>query len=580
MIKLKNVTKNYDHLVLNDINYTFEPGKIYVLKGISGSGKSTLLNIISGLETNYDGKCTNDCHTISYIFQKSYLISHLTVLDNLKLINSNEKSIEEIASYLKIQNLLTKNPIELSMGEKQRVSIARASLNNPDLILADEPSASLDLENSIKIAKIFNKLIDSSKIIIISTHEDCFDEFADEIIYLSNASITNKKNTIVRNYDNSFLFKKNSEYSALNYSINKIKKNWSSYRNFSITVSIFMLLIQLFIGINSNFKNEYIKYQFEEIPLQMAMLDEIEIDNYRKQGYKLDVYENYKLKLDQNSLYPYYSYEDSYFKIKNTIEYGQFPRSENEVLVNYDFIEQNYGIVANFNDVLGKEIYLEAYDLNFKIVGIMKNQEEDEFSFYNTNPYFDYKENESIIFINYDLMSLIGTNVQRPVKVVSFYDLKNQTEIFDQLHYLHKLSYYQQYLSNNIDTMKFISLILTTITCSFVFISLFFIYKIIKLQQQYRSNELFYLHRFNIDTKKIQKICTNHYLILIGIPSFLSFIIYNVVCIFIKLNYSISLFLSIRNFSYLIFVILVWYYLSIYYPTKNNLKKLINLNSF
>ncbi len=195
ILSIKNIEKEYDRPVLKKISYTFTSGKIYVIKGVSGCGKSTLLNILGGIETVFSGeillngenlaKKTDALRNIcGYIYQQSLLLSGITVRDNLLLIRNDKERVEAMCKELGLSMLLNKLPDELSGGERQRVAIVRALLNNPRILLADEPTASLDDCNSMKIAETIANLRSENRIIIVATHEHCFDELADEIINL------------------------------------------------------------------------------------------------------------------------------------------------------------------------------------------------------------------------------------------------------------------------------------------------------------------------------------------------------------------------------------------------------------
>ncbi len=184
-IFLEKLSKSFDNrTVLKDISYTFESGKLYVIKGVSGCGKTTLLNILGGVDTEYEGICESGGLRTAMIFQKSLLLGGLTVRENLLLIRNDPQGIKQLAGQLGIAALLKKYPSEISGGERQRASVARALLNAPQLLLADEPTASLDAENSDKIAEILAGLKNKDRIIIVATHEDCFDRFADAILPL------------------------------------------------------------------------------------------------------------------------------------------------------------------------------------------------------------------------------------------------------------------------------------------------------------------------------------------------------------------------------------------------------------
>ena len=216
-IKIKNLTKKYEKnksiKVLNDITFNFEPGKTYSIMGPSGSGKSTLLNLLSLIDNPTSGsieinsnkikpnnKVENDlirAKKIGTIYQDKNLLSDFTALENVYLPNlliSKEKqnSIELAKKLIKnvgMSSRINHFPNELSGGENQRIAIARALINNPDIILADEPTGSLDSDNAKLIFKILFNLKDKNRIIIFATHNRYFANMADCKIMMNDGNI-------------------------------------------------------------------------------------------------------------------------------------------------------------------------------------------------------------------------------------------------------------------------------------------------------------------------------------------------------------------------------------------------------
>ena len=216
-IKIKNLTKKYEKnksmKVLNDITFNFEPGKTYSIIGPSGSGKSTLLNLLSLIDNPTSGsieinsnkikpnnKVENDlirAQKIGIIYQDKNLLSDFTALENVYLPNlliSNDrqksmglakKLIKKVGMSVRINHF----PNELSGGENQRIAIARALINNPDIILADEPTGSLDSDNAKLIFKILFNLINKNRIIIFATHNRYFANMADCKITMNNGNM-------------------------------------------------------------------------------------------------------------------------------------------------------------------------------------------------------------------------------------------------------------------------------------------------------------------------------------------------------------------------------------------------------
>jgi len=206
-IKIRNINKKYEKnktiKVLNDITFNFESGKVYSIVGPSGSGKSTLLNLLSLIDTptsgsieinksriNFNNKVENDiirAKKIGIIYQDKNLLSDFSAFENVYLPNlllSNDKSASTYLAKKIIKNVglssrLNHFPSELSGGENQRIAIARAIINNPEIILADEPTGSLDFENAKQIFKILFNLKNKNRIIIFATHNRYFANMAD-----------------------------------------------------------------------------------------------------------------------------------------------------------------------------------------------------------------------------------------------------------------------------------------------------------------------------------------------------------------------------------------------------------------
>ena len=198
VLTINNVSYRYkdaakDEYVLKDINYNFEKGKVYAIKGKSGSGKTTLLSLISGLEKKYEGniyykdkdlkKMDLDVYRntdIGIVFQSYNLLPHLTAEENIilsmdiskvKVKDKNEKAVKLMESVGLSKNLRSRRVLKLSGGEQQRVAIARSLSYNPEIILADEPTGNLDKETENEILDIFTRLAhEENKCVIIVTH--------------------------------------------------------------------------------------------------------------------------------------------------------------------------------------------------------------------------------------------------------------------------------------------------------------------------------------------------------------------------------------------------------------------------
>ena len=199
--------------VLKNLTRKFKLGKIYAIMGPSGSGKSTLLNLISlidrptrgsvkfnNLEIDFDENNKNDlfrAKKIGIVYQQNNLLSDFTALENVYLaslsVNNDRKfAITKAKNLLKkigLSNRLNHFPSQLSGGEAQRVAIARAIINDPQIILADEPTGSLDIKTAKDVFKLLTKQKKSDRIIIFATHNRFFAKKADYLLEIRDGSI-------------------------------------------------------------------------------------------------------------------------------------------------------------------------------------------------------------------------------------------------------------------------------------------------------------------------------------------------------------------------------------------------------
>ena len=219
LVSLKNVSRFYDageHKVkaLSNVNLELDKGKVIVILGPSGAGKSTLLNLIGGLDTPSSGEIIIDNNDIAkmsddmlanyrakhvgFVFQFYNLIPTLTVYENVSLVGDITKNIldyEAMLDAVGLKDHKDKFPCELSGGEQQRVSIARALAKNPDIILADEPTGALDIETGIQVLRLFEKMAyEFNKCVIIVTHNQNIAKMADIVIKVRNGKIESVNN--------------------------------------------------------------------------------------------------------------------------------------------------------------------------------------------------------------------------------------------------------------------------------------------------------------------------------------------------------------------------------------------------
>ncbi len=240
IISLKNITKTYsinsaEQLVLDDISYDFEENQCVFFLGESGCGKSTALNIIAGLDSKYNGKVlyANEAISdydefrrehVSFIFQDSNLISHHNILKNIIIgLNNSVENKEELALALLEKVGLAehayKKPEQLSTGERQRASIARALARDTDILLCDEPTASLDEKTKFEICELIFDVFKDKTIIFVSHDEELAKRYADETVVIENSKFHLQDN------------KKAEESQQSSSSENSNRKKASSFKN-------------------------------------------------------------------------------------------------------------------------------------------------------------------------------------------------------------------------------------------------------------------------------------------------------------------------------------------------------------
>jgi len=217
LIEVNNISKTFtdgshEIMALEKTNFSIEAGEFVAVIGPSGSGKSTLLTIIGGLQQPSEGKVlingnkfsevSDEKRTqlrfkeIGFILQASNLVPFLKVEDQLRLVNKvdgdtySEEKTNELFESLKISKLRNKYPKDLSGGERQRVAIARALFHNPSVILADEPTASLDTERAVEVVEILaRETKDKEKATIMVTHDERLIGYCDKVYYMQDGKL-------------------------------------------------------------------------------------------------------------------------------------------------------------------------------------------------------------------------------------------------------------------------------------------------------------------------------------------------------------------------------------------------------
>ena len=590
MVELVNIEKRFQYAVLKKVNYTFEEGKVYIIKGVSGCGKSTLLNIIGGLDRDFLGDITVDGKSlrkrnrkefedfrgkVSYIFQNSLLISKLTVKENLLFIKENLEKIEYYATKLGVDGLLEKYPEQLSGGERQRIALIRAMLLEPKIIIADEPTASLDSENSIKIAKLLRELTGDGCITIIATHEDCFDEVADEIISLNYGSIhsgTKQAPKETRELQKEVVRAEkvdSHKYSFWRYVWKRNKEKYLMRKLFP-SIIVFLILMIAF-SIQNNIQSWYISSILNDCPATVFSVGKEEYEGL-KDVYDLEVYYNYTYSLENVGVYPLFSKEDSGLAYGDLLTCGKFPEKENELIASKDYIKQVLGI-TNSEKALGKEILLGKD--KFYISGVLSDIDTDEkIDLFNASVYYQ-KCNPVGLYVPYNILKQIGTEVDTTFKMVKLQNLYSSSSIYETV---------RKYLGGSITTwdtqlVEIQYLIDSILTVVFVgiailaFIAIIFIKNEVQLELYYRRKELGYLQIFNLSKKRILHMVVFERSARSFIALGISTLLYIVCSLVIQGITGYEMMVSLTTLLVLILVILIYVIGITWFPCRKFLRK-------
>lgn len=586
MIKLVNLEKSFDFKVLDKINLEFKPGNIYVLKGKSGSGKTTLLNLISGLDSDYTGsiyindkklknlkkdEITNYRNNIGYMRQECLLYRNLTVLDNLLLIENNKDKIIDLCKKFNIDEIINKYPYEISGGERERVSLIRALLNDNKILLLDEPSANLDKDNSENFVKYLKKIDISDKIIIISTHENIYDDIASVIINIEYGKINLVKDKPNKNKE--LIIKNNMGKKNLFKGLKIIKKQSIIFRIFTIILLFASLLA---ISFNLNFKEEYIKVKLEDTPYNIIDVNSMYLEDF--EDYINKTYTNYVYKNDNLNVYPLYEYKNS--NLKNFLEVGSFPQNNNEVLINFEYAT-NILNASDLNDLIGTTININNKD--YIVVGITSKNKDESPQMYNTN--YSYKEiymsgpnNKEAIFMFNDELKTFGVVDEadmimidiKPEYIIDLYN-GNLVEVYDTI----GSSAFSQYemgiksISTDINSITQASLLIVVVV---LILTMIFLVNQISMELFYQRKEIGYLQLFHYTKDDISLFMTLRYIKDFVISLIIAIVLYLILCLILLLVYNFNLFINVLYLCIFIIILLFYFYIVINIPLNKYLK--------
>ena len=596
MLELRNICKKYDRDVLKKINLKFGNRGLICLVGESGSGKSTLLNIIGGLEEADSGKVLIDGvninkfdssyyhnQVVSYINQNYNLIDYYSTLDNTLLpidIRRNRSPCfdNKIFKMLGISSLKNIKVSSLSGGEKKRVAIARCMVQNTKIILADEPTGALDLDNSYKIMEIL-KNFSKKKLVIVVTHNmELANKFADEIIKLIDGKIEVNIKKQTRSYFN--LRQKNEVKLTISklckYAVKNMKNKLLRNVLVVLAFTIGLCSLGLVLSIRNGFKKELDNLNgssFFNYPIIISKSNYVDdfnskIENIRGINVKKGTFINNVIDdkliniindIDKKYVKAVSYYRDidynfksvSYVNPSNNYFYildGKWPENDNEVLILYDEDNSISEKVYNYLDVENKGLINNIFYVNgkeLKVCGVVRSN----------NDYFK------------DLSGIIYSNNLFDNEILDIFiyssDLESKNIIKDKLKDYNILDNAEDIVNNTKKIVDGISivLILFSVISLIVSVIMIFVISYISVIERYKDIGVYKSIGFrNKDVKNL--FCLEN--ILIGVCSF---VYSNVTLILIgnKINDYVSSYVNINKIMVISFSnVLIIGFLSIF----------------
>lgn len=466
MLQLKNVKKSYTtgdftQVALDDISLSFRDNEFVAILGHSGSGKTTCLNIIGGLD-RYDsgdliinGKSSKNFksrdwdayrnNSIGFVFQSYNLIPHLSIIDNVEMgmtlsgvsKTARRKKALEVLEKVGLKDHLHKRPNQLSGGQMQRAAIARALANDPDIILADEPTGALDSATSRQIMELIKEIAADKLVIMVTHNPEIAEEYADRIVKFQDGKVIDDSNPYEETAENAnYSLKKTSMsfWTALKLSAKNISTKKGRTLLTALASSIGIIGIALILALSSGFQEQIIKFQndaLSEFPIvisQQAM--SMDTDSMMEMRNKMDERITNSGKFADTDSVILYSKEDETLMHKNNltdeyIEYVQDIDSEICSSVGYTKIT-GMNLLRKNDD--------EVAPVSFN-VGISGNEDSSSMSMMSSMSSMGLTsypenldgENDSYLEKNYDVLA--GSYPKSNTDLVLVVDNKNRVDI-------------------------------------------------------------------------------------------------------------------------------------------------------
>ena len=436
MLKLENITKVYttkkiSQIALKGVSLTFRESEFVSILGPSGSGKTTLLNIIGGLDKYTSGDLiinnistkkysdkdwdTYRNHKIGFIFQNYNLIPHQTILANVEIaltlsgISKKERRKRSIKALTDVglKEHIKKKPNMLSGGQMQRVAIARALVNNPDIVLADEPTGALDTKTSIQIMDLLKKISKDKLVIMVTHNSELAEKYSNRIINIKDGEITRDSNSFNNNEEKENIVKRKRNktmnfITALSLSLNNLLTKKSRTFLTSFASSIGIIGIALILSLSEGATKYIDRTERETLasyPISIEK-DTIDYNSFIKntQNSNKDIYECNKKSIctfDDLSINPYLQMTNK--KVSNNLKEFKFAIENNYENI-FDYV---IDIKYNYN------VKLELYDKeNYQKISnsMFTNEEMQEYFNSSDNTFKELISDESLLKSQYELL--------------------------------------------------------------------------------------------------------------------------------------------------------------------------------
>lgn len=550
LLKLENIKKEYKisksnkQIILNDINLELSSGEFVCIYGESGSGKSTLMNIIGGLDNNYDGKVKIDDVSIKefdldnyrrdkigFVFQNFNLIPYLTVFENvmlmLDMVKLKEKEkIKKTKEALRKVGLIKhshKKPNELSGGMKQRVALARAIINEPDIILADEPTGALDKKNANKVLNILKNLSLEGKLVIVVTHSNNVKKFANKIITLDSGKIikfNNKSDNKIDKKSSKTLKRSLNSSICIKLGINNIFKNLK--RNILIiiasSIGVIGILISLYVGSGvKKYINDEIKNNID--PLSFNITEKGKNELYDIKYYSESEISKIKKIKHIKNIVKNVSYSSAYIIYKNKkydlVSLSSYTNMNEKNIKKGNILKDNDIVFSEYleNNIDGNVIdnYVSLYLLDtsnlepkmisddLKVSGIYKNGK------------IDLLNNSNYAYVKYETLEKIYNDYDMKLKPT---ELKIEIDNKNNIEYVKKeikklgyeLSNMQDYTNTIFDYLDIATFIISSFSFISLIVSIIMIITIFNINVLERTKEIGIFRAIGFRKKDIKRI--------------------------------------------------------------------------